>query len=61
MPASVETVGGWQDGRGFLSDARSGDVVSLHWDWACDLLDARRLAQLQHWTKREMAIANLTI
>jgi hypothetical protein len=61
LPPRVETVRGWQDGRGFLADAQSGDVVSLHWDWACDLLDARRLGQLQRWTERELRIANLTI
>ncbi|MEP7379996.1 MAG: DUF6390 family protein [Chloroflexota bacterium] len=61
LPPRAETVRGWQDGRGFLGDAQSGDVVSLHWDWACDLLDARRLGQLQRWTERELRIANLTI
>ena len=60
-PPRVETVRGWQDGRGFLNSVGVGDVVSLHWDWACDVLDARRLALLQHWTARELAIANQTI
>jgi hypothetical protein len=61
MPPRVETVRGWQDGRGFLGSVSNGDAVSLHWDWACDRLDGRRLAQLKWWTERELRLANLTI
>jgi hypothetical protein len=57
----VEKVRGWQDGRGFLDGVVAGDVVSIHWDWACEVLDARRLAQLRRWTARELEIANQTI
>ncbi len=59
--ARVERIRGWQDGSGFIDEVAPGDVVSIHWDWACDTLDARRLAALQTWTKREIEIANLTI
>lgn len=59
--ARVERIRGWQDGAGFIGDVGPGDVVSIHWDWACDKLDARRLAALQGWTQREIAAANLTI
>ncbi len=60
-PARVERIRGWQDGNGFIDGVAAGDVVSIHWDWACDKLDARRLAALQGWTQRELAIANLTM
>ena len=61
-PARVERIRGWQDGSGFVgADLVEGDVVSIHWDWACERLDARRLARLQAWTTRELRIANLTI
>jgi hypothetical protein len=60
-PARVERVRGWQDGQGFIADVATGDVVSIHWDWACDTLDARGLAALQSSTKQELAIANQTI
>jgi hypothetical protein len=56
-----ERVRGWLDGTGFLNGVEPGDVVSLHWDWACDVLDERRLAALQGWTQREIGIANRTI
>jgi hypothetical protein len=56
-----ERVRGWLDGTGFLNGVAPGDVVSLHWDWACDVLDGRRLAALQGWTQREIGIANRTI
>jgi hypothetical protein len=60
-PARVERIRGWQDGLGFIGDVAAGDVVSIHWDWACDTLDARRLAALRGWTKHELKIANQTI
>lgn len=54
----VETVQIAVSGTGFLDDLVEGDVVSLHWDWICDHLDARQLQQLQHFTARHLDIAN---
>ena len=32
----------WADGgQGLLDSVSVGDVVALHWDWVCDVLDAR--------------------
>jgi hypothetical protein len=56
-----ERIRGWLDGTGFVDDVRAGDAVSIHWDWACERLDRRRLAALRHWTVRELEIANRTI
>jgi hypothetical protein len=60
-PPRVEKVRGWQDGRGFLNGVAAGDTVSIHWDWACDVLDASRLGRLQTWTAHELRIANQTM
>jgi hypothetical protein len=62
-PARPETIRGWQDGLGFLDDEgiEIGDVVAIHWDWACERLDTRRLAALRSWTERQLRIANQTI
>ena len=56
-----ERIRGWIDGAGFVEDVIPGDVVSLHWDWACERLDRRRLELLRATTLRELAIANRTI
>ena len=56
-----ERIRGWRDGLGFVDGAAAGDVVSIHWDWACDRLDDRQLANLIAWTGHELALANLTI
>jgi hypothetical protein len=56
-----ETIRGWQDGLGFIADTKPGDIVSIHWDWACERLDERRLTQLQAWTQHQLVIANRTI
>lgn len=57
----VERVRGWQDGAGFVDGVGAGDVISIHWDWACDKLDAPRLEALRAWTAAELAVANQTI
>jgi hypothetical protein len=56
-----ERVTGWRDGLGFLNGVEPGDVVSIHWDWACDTLSAGQLARLVAFTNRELAVANQTI
>ena len=57
----TETVRGWLDGLGFIDEPAPGDDIAIHWDWACERLDARRLRILKRWTARELAIANLTL
>ena len=57
----IERIRGWVDGAGFVEDAAPGDVVAIHWDWACERLDATRLATLQHSTAAELRLANQTI
>jgi hypothetical protein len=56
-----EIIRGWRDGLGFLEQVERGDVVSIHWDWACERLDGRQLDALRTWTTRSLAIANTTI
>src|SRR3989304_5165899 len=54
--------GGSRRSRGGVVDAgEPGDVVSIHWDWACERLDQRRLSALRTWTAREIEIANKTM
>jgi hypothetical protein len=57
----IERIRGWVDGAGFVEDAVVGDVVAIHWDWACERLDARRLAALRDATAHELELANRTI
>jgi hypothetical protein len=57
----VQTVKRWLDGAGFVSDVEVGDVVSLHWDWACEVLSPTRLEALQRRTLHQLELANQTI
>jgi hypothetical protein len=57
----VERIRGWVDGAGFVEDVTAGDVVAIHWDWACERLDAARLTALRGATSRELELANQTI
>jgi hypothetical protein len=63
-PPVVEQVQGWIDGAGLIGSperVRAGDFVSIHWDWACEVLTPARLKALRYWTMREVGIANLTV
>jgi hypothetical protein len=57
----IERVRGWIDGRSFVEDAGPGDVISMHWDWACERLDEPRLDALRRSTIAELAVANATL
>lgn len=46
------------DGRGFVDDAQPGDVVSVHWDWACEVLRPAALKRLMAATHRYIELAN---
>lgn len=60
-PARIERVTGWRDGHGFLGDVRPDDIVSIHWGWACDVLDDDQVGRLIGWTQRQLGIANETL
>lgn len=57
----AQRVSAFRDGLGFVVDVAPGDIVSIHWDWACDILDATRLSSLRRWTAHELGLANLTL
>jgi hypothetical protein len=57
-PESVEA---WRDGVGFVDDVARGEMIAIHWSWACDRLSARQLTGLSSWTERQLDVANLAI
>jgi hypothetical protein len=49
----------WQDdGLGFLPCPSPGDLVALHWDFACDVLSSRAARRLELLTRRVLASVN---
>jgi hypothetical protein len=50
-----------RDGQGFIDDVKPGEVVSIHWSWACDTLMPGELRRLRSATDRCLALANQTI
>ena len=56
-----ERIEAWRDHATFVNGVQAGDVIAIHWSWACERLSARRLASLQTWTLRQLAISNLTL
>ncbi len=59
-PAIEETATRSLGGLGFVDDLRPGELVSLHWDWVCDRLDASQLADLRRSTAHQLRITNRT-
>lgn len=49
------------DGNGFVSAARIGEWVSIHWDWACQVLSLQQVANLERWTRYHLDIVNETL
>ncbi len=49
------------DGSGFVNTARTGDWVSLHWGWPCQVLSPRQVAHLERWTLYHLDIVNETL
>ncbi len=47
--------------KALLGNPRVGDYVSVHWNWACDILTERQLKNLQKWTLWHLKLANSTI
>jgi len=46
------------DGRGFVTDVRPGEWLSVHWDLACERLSADQLWQLRRWTDWQLVVTN---
>ena len=49
------------EGRGFATDAKPGDVVSIHWGWVCEVLEERERAALERYTLHHLRLANETL
>ncbi len=56
----VEVVRAGTAGVRLVTDLVPGDWCALHWDWICERLDAPRLAALQRWSARTLALVNST-
>ena len=54
----LETVSRWLDGIGFVDDVQPGEMVAIHWSWACDRLTPRQLHNLVAWTRLALGVAN---
>jgi hypothetical protein len=58
---SDETVTHSLDGLAFTRALNTGDWVSMHWGWVCDVLNPRQLAALRRYTAHQLAITNTVV
>jgi hypothetical protein len=57
----LEMVSRWLDGTGFVDDVLPGEMVAIHWSWACDRLTSRQLHNLVAWTRLALWVTNRSI
>lgn len=57
-PPALEQARHRLDGASLAGRLAPGDVVSLHWDWACDRLTPGGLRWLRHCTRRNLEAVN---
>jgi hypothetical protein len=57
-PSRTEQVLCASAGGSLAPTVRPGDVVGMHWDWICDVLDPRRLRALRWFTDRILHMTN---
>jgi len=57
----LERVTRMLDGGGFVASAMVGDVVSIHWSWACEVLDERQHRAVKRYTEHHLRLANQTL
>ncbi|MDJ0394690.1 DUF6390 family protein [Rhodococcus sp. G-MC3] len=59
LGAPVAETARWSSaGRSLLARPNVGDLVSLHWDWVCDRIDAMDVHHLQRCTDASISVAN---
>jgi hypothetical protein len=49
------------DDKGFTHNAQSGDWISVHWNWACEVLQPEQVQRLERYTRQHIQLANLTL
>ncbi|MGI8434131.1 MAG: DUF6390 family protein [Nocardioidaceae bacterium] len=60
-PSREESVRWSTAGSSLVNQLAEGDVVALHWDWVCDLLDEPQSTMLTRLTQRQLSLANAGI
>ena len=49
------------DGGGFVKEVAVGDVISIHWSWACEVLSAKQASALERYTRLHLGLASQTL
>lgn len=58
-PRQIKKIEYKYQNKSFFDIPQIGDWVSIHWNWACDVLTPRQLKNLQKWTFWHLKLANL--
>lgn len=57
----IERVTRLIQGDGFVTDAKVGDTISIHWGWACEVLSDPQRQALERYTIHHLGLANTSI
>lgn len=47
--------------KNLIRDFKSGDLVTIHWNWVCEKISEKQKENLEKYTKLALSLANLTI
>lgn len=59
--AQTERVTRMLEGGGFVERVAIGDVISIHWSWACEVLTIAQQRSLERYTRLHLGLANQTL
>ncbi|MFA6593955.1 MAG: DUF6390 family protein [Candidatus Buchananbacteria bacterium] len=45
--------------KSFTGPLQAGDLITLHWNWACDRISEEQKNNLEKWTRHNLKLANL--
>jgi len=49
------------DGRSLLDRVEVDDLVSVHWDWVCDVLTEEQAAAIESYEQRQLGVTNAVL
>lgn len=47
-----------QQDQSFIKDIKPGNIVTIHWDWVCEVISKQQLQKLKYYTQKSLDFVN---